>query len=62
LNRFARPPVDLSPWGSFTDVQVDIKSTPEGKEVIFIVVEKRSVKDVVMRGNQKVKLEDIKEN
>ncbi|HMK52584.1 MAG TPA: POTRA domain-containing protein, partial [Thermodesulfobacteriota bacterium] len=28
--------------GYFTDVQVDIKSTPQGKEVIFIVVEKPS--------------------
>ena len=47
--------------GSFTDVQVDIKSTPGGKEVIFIVVEKPSIKDVVIKGNQKVKLSDIKE-
>ena len=29
--------------GYFTDVQVDIKSTPQGKEVIFIVVEKPSI-------------------
>ena len=47
--------------GYFTDVQVDIKSTPKGKEVIFIVVEKPSIRDVVIKGNQKVKLEDIKE-
>ena len=47
--------------GFFTDVQVDIKSTPKGKEVIFIVVEKPSIKDIVIRGNQKIKVEDIKE-
>jgi len=47
--------------GYFTDVQVDIKSTPKGKEVIFIVVEKPSIKEVLITGNQKVKLEDIKE-
>jgi outer membrane protein insertion porin family len=47
--------------GYFTDVQVDIKSTPKGKEVIFIVVEKPSIKEVRITGNQKVKLEDIKE-
>ena len=47
--------------GYFTDVQVDIKSTPQGKEVIFIVVEKPSIKDIVIKGNQKVKLDDIKE-
>jgi outer membrane protein insertion porin family len=47
--------------GYFTDVQVDIKSTPQGKEVIFIVVEKPFIKDIVITGNQKVKLDDIKE-
>ncbi len=47
--------------GSFTDVQLDIKSTPQGKEVIFIVVEKPSIKDIVIKGNVKLKLDDIKE-
>ncbi len=47
--------------GYFTDVQVDIKSTPQGKEVIFIVVEKPSIKEILITGNQKIKLDDIKE-
>jgi outer membrane protein insertion porin family len=47
--------------GYFTDVQVDIKSTPKGKEVIFIVIEKPPIKEVLITGNQKVKLADIKE-
>ncbi len=47
--------------GYFADVQVDIKSTPQGKEVIFIVVEKPSLKDIVIKGNQKIKLDDIRE-
>jgi outer membrane protein insertion porin family len=47
--------------GYFTDVQVDIKSTPQGKEIIFIVVEKPSIKEVLITGNQKVKRDDIKE-
>jgi outer membrane protein insertion porin family len=47
--------------GSFTDVQVDIKTTPQGKEVIFIVVEKPSIKEILVKGNDKVKLDDIKE-
>jgi len=47
--------------GSFTDVQVDIKTSPQGKEVIFIVVEKPSIKDILIKGNSKVKLDDIKE-
>ena len=47
--------------GYFADIQVDIKSTPQGKEVIFVVVEKPSIKEVVITGNKKVKLDDIKE-
>jgi outer membrane protein insertion porin family len=47
--------------GYFTDVQVDIKETPKGKEVIFIVVEKPSIREIVITGNQKVKTDDIKE-
>ena len=47
--------------GYFSDVQVDIKSTPQGKEIIFIVVEKPSIKEVLIKGNQKVKYDDIKE-
>jgi outer membrane protein insertion porin family len=47
--------------GYFTDVQVDIKSTPQGKEVIFIVVEKPSIKEISITGNEKVKLDTIKE-
>lgn len=47
--------------GFFTDVQVDIQSTSKGNEVIFIVIEKPSIKEVAIRGNVKVKLEDIKE-
>ena len=47
--------------GSFSDVQVDIKPTPQGKEVVFIVVEKPSIKDILIKGNKKVKLDDIKE-
>ncbi len=47
--------------GFFSDVQVDVKSTPEGKEIIFIVVEKPSIQNVVIKGNEKVKYDDIKE-
>ncbi len=47
--------------GHFSDVQVDIKTTPKGKEIIFIVMEKPSIKEILVVGNQKVKLDDIKE-
>lgn len=47
--------------GHFSDVQVDIKATPKGREIIFIVMEKPSIKEILITGNQKVKLDDIKE-
>lgn len=47
--------------GHFSDVQVDIKTTPRGREIIFIVMEKPSIREIVFTGNQKVKLDDIKE-
>ncbi len=47
--------------GYFSDVQVDIKTTPKGREIIFIVMEKPSIKEILITGNQKVKLDDIKE-
>jgi outer membrane protein insertion porin family len=47
--------------GHFTDVQVDIQSSPRGKEVIFIVVEKPSTKEILITGNQKLETEEIKE-
>jgi outer membrane protein insertion porin family len=45
----------------FSDVQVDIKTTPKGREIIFIVMEKPSVKEILITGNQKLKLDEIKE-
>ncbi|MEI9478123.1 MAG: POTRA domain-containing protein, partial [Deltaproteobacteria bacterium] len=47
--------------GFFSDVQVDVKSTAQGKEIIFIVVEKPSIQNILIKGNQKVKVDDIKE-
>ncbi|MCJ7705158.1 MAG: outer membrane protein assembly factor BamA, partial [Desulfobacterales bacterium] len=47
--------------GYFSDVQVDIKTIPKGREIIFIVMEKPSIKEILITGNQKVKQEDIKE-
>lgn len=47
--------------GFFSDVQVDVKPIPQGKEIIFIVVEKPSIQNILIRGNEKVKYDDIKE-
>src|SRR4030042_6697580 len=34
--------------GYFTDVQVDIQSTPQGRELIFLVVGQPSIKEAVI--------------
>jgi len=47
--------------GYFSDVQVDIKTIPKGREIIFVVMEKPAIKEILITGNQKVKLDDIKE-
>ena len=47
--------------GYFSDVQVDVKTMPDGKEVIFIVAERPSIKEVLIKGNDKLKYDDIKE-
>ncbi|MDI7258377.1 MAG: outer membrane protein assembly factor BamA [Thermodesulfobacteriota bacterium] len=47
--------------GYFSDVQIDIKTTPKGREIIFVVMEKPSIKEILITGNQKVKLDDIRE-
>ncbi|HVN22792.1 MAG TPA: outer membrane protein assembly factor BamA [Syntrophorhabdales bacterium] len=47
--------------GFFSDVQVDVKDTPEGKIVTFVVVERPTVNDIAISGNKKVKTEDLKE-
>ena len=47
--------------GYYSDVQLDIRSTPRGKEILFIVVERPSIREVLIKGNDKVKYDDIKE-
>ncbi len=47
--------------GFFSDVQVDLKDTPEGKVVTFVVVERPPVSEVLISGNKKIKTEDLKD-
>ncbi len=47
--------------GFFSDVQVDVKDTPEGKAVTFIVVERPPISEISISGNKKIKTEDLKE-
>ena len=43
----------------FDDVQVDVKDSPEGKIVTFIVEEKPSIQRIVFEGNKMLEQEDL---
>jgi outer membrane protein insertion porin family len=47
--------------GIFTDVIIDLRDVEGGKEVIFIVVEKPSIRDIRISGNVKIKTPKIRE-
>lgn len=47
--------------GYFTDIRVEQNDLPAGKELIFIVREKSSIKEVVISGNDKISTEKIEE-
>lgn len=47
--------------GYFNDVQIDVSDTPQGKNVIFRVVEKPVIKSVLFEGIDELKEEDVKE-
>ncbi len=47
--------------GFFTDVIIDLRDVEGGKEVIFVVVEKPSIRDILISGNVKIKAPKIRE-
>jgi outer membrane protein insertion porin family len=47
--------------GFFSDVQVDVKDTPQGKIITFVVVERPPVSEILISGNKKIKTEDLKD-
>ncbi|UCD70700.1 MAG: outer membrane protein assembly factor BamA [Syntrophobacterales bacterium] len=47
--------------GFFADVIVDLRDMEEGKEVIFIVVEKPSIRNILISGNEKIEASKIME-
>jgi outer membrane protein insertion porin family len=47
--------------GYFKDIQVDVKDTPDGKEITFIVYEKPIIKEIRIIGNKEFKEDKIKE-
>ncbi len=51
---------EIFKMGFFNDVQIDIKDTSQGKNVIFRVIEKPVINTIVYEGFDEVKEEDIK--
>ncbi len=47
--------------GYFTDVQVDVKETDEGPLVTFVVVEKPSIGQIFISGNEKIETDKIRD-
>ncbi|NIQ38615.1 MAG: outer membrane protein assembly factor BamA [Proteobacteria bacterium] len=47
--------------GYFTDVQVDVKEMEEGPLVTFVVVEKASIGQILISGNEKIETSKIRE-
>ena len=45
----------------FTDVIIDLRDAEGGKEVIFIVVEKPSIRNILISGNVKIEASKIRE-
>jgi outer membrane protein insertion porin family len=45
--------------GYFRDIQIETEDRPEGKTITFVVVEKPTVKEIKIVGNEKVKTDDI---
>ncbi|MBU1566491.1 MAG: outer membrane protein assembly factor BamA [Proteobacteria bacterium] len=51
---------EIYKMGFFNDVQIDTEDTPQGKRVIFRVIEKPIINSVVYEGIDELKEEDIK--
>ncbi|WP_084218879.1 outer membrane protein assembly factor BamA [Syntrophorhabdus aromaticivorans] len=47
--------------GFFSDVQIDVQDTDQGKVVTFVVIERPPIKTIYISGNKKIKTEDIRE-
>jgi outer membrane protein insertion porin family len=51
---------EIFKMGFFNDVQIDIKESPQGKNVIFRVIEKPVINTIVYEGINELKEEDVK--
>ncbi len=51
---------EIYKMGFFNDVQIDVKDTPQGKKIIFRVIEKPVINSVVYEGVNELKEDDVK--
>ncbi|MHB8110453.1 MAG: outer membrane protein assembly factor BamA [Syntrophorhabdaceae bacterium] len=47
--------------GFFSDVQIDIADTDKGKGLTFVVIERPTLKSILMSGNKKIKTDDLQD-
>lgn len=47
--------------GYFTDVKLDISDTPEGRVLTLLVQEKPAIKEIIVKGNKKIKKDKLLE-
>jgi outer membrane protein insertion porin family len=47
--------------GYFTDVKLDVSDTPEGRVLTLLVQEKPAIKEIIIKGNNKIKRDKILE-
>ncbi len=47
--------------GYFTDVKLDVSDTPEGRVLTLLVQEKPAVKEIIVKGNKKIKRDKLLE-
>lgn len=53
--------VSIYQMGYFNDVQIDVQDSPQGKNVVFKVIEKPIISSILYEGIDELKEEDIKE-
>lgn len=53
--------VSIYKMGYFNDVQIDVENSPQGKKVVFKVIEKPIISSIIYEGIDELKEEDIKE-
>jgi outer membrane protein insertion porin family len=61
VNKLREDMKNIYKTGFFSDVQIDVRDTPEGKIVTFVVIERPPIKAIYLAGNKKIKTADIRD-